>query len=276
MKRKHVLRSAVLSLSALCAGWMSQANAHPLWVLPSEFNISGEDSTWITFDASASHSVFGFDKGVGLDRAQIFTPDGERSRLNSYFKGKRRSVFDLNLEQDGTYKVFVQRPVSYFTSYKAGKREKEKFVRANKLEAPAKLPEDARDVQTMLYDMNSVTYVTRNKPTDTVYKIKGKGFELKHVTHPNDIAQGEEVIIEAMMDGKPVAGVEVEITPGGSQYRDDRNSIEIETDDTGRIAFTPNQPGPWLLGASTSYPANTVMADEVKVVRYVTFEVIPE
>ncbi|MCV6610388.1 MAG: DUF4198 domain-containing protein [Amphritea sp.] len=252
------------------------AQAHPLWVLPGEFVVSGDESSWVTFDVSASHTVFGYDKGVGLQNVQVFSPDGDRNPLGSFFKGHRRSVFDLLLDQDGTYKVFAQRPKFYFTSYKAGNRDTDKRMWADKVEAAERLPENARDVKTMQIDMSSVAYVTRNAPSDSVFQPTGKGFELRPVTHPNDIVQGEEAVLEALLNGKPVAGVSVEITPGGTRYRNERNSIEITTDSNGRIEFTPGQAGPWLLSADYSMPSQSPLADTVEAIRFITFEVIPE
>ena len=276
LKLKSVLKAAALSAGLLCGGWSVTAQAHPMWILPAEFNVSGDESTWVTFDASASHTVFGYDKGVSLSYVQIYSPDGDKNRLRSFFKGARRSVFDLLLEQDGTYKVSLQRPPFYFTSYKVGNSERPKRMMANKIEAASQLPKNATDVKTLMIDKSSVAFVTRNAPTDGVYKPTGKGFELNPMTHPNDFVVGEEVVIEALMDGKPVAGVEFEVTPGGTQYRDERRSLELVSDSKGRIRFTPEQAGPWLLMADHEMSIDSPMADLRLIQRFVTFEVIPE
>lgn len=270
------LKAAVVSTGLLCGALAANVQAHPLWILPGEFTVSGDEKAWLTFDVSASHTVFGYDKGVGLQNVQIFSPDGDRNYLGSYFKGHRRSVFDLLVDQDGTYKMFAQRPKFYFTSYKAGKRDTPKRMMADKVEAQQKLPENARDVKTMLIDMTSVAYVTRNEPSNTVYQPKGKGLELNPITHPNDIVQGEEAVIEVLLDGKPAEGVSVEITPGGTRYRNERNSIELTTDKTGRVVFTPEQAGPWFFAADLSIPFDSPLADSVEAIRFLTFEVIAE
>lgn len=277
MGKSSAFKKIIMISAVLFSGVFATASqAHPLWILPSEFSTSGEDDTWLTFDVTASHTVFGFDKGVGLETVRVFSPDGDTNRLGSYFKGHRRSVFDLQLAQDGTYKVFAQRPKFYFTSYKAGKRDTPKRMMADKVEAKKRLPENARDINTMLIDMSSVVYVTRNAPTDEVYKPTGKGLELNPITHPNDIVQGEAVEFEFLLNGKPQAGVEVEITPGGTRYRNERNSIEITTSESGRVVFTPQQAGPWLLSANYTAPSESPLADTVEAIRYLTFEVIVE
>jgi len=270
---KNGLKACAVAGAITMAG---VAQAHPIWVLPSEFTVSSDEGEWLTFDATASHTVFGFDKGISLDAFAVYSPDGDKNRLGSYFKGHRRSVFDLYLDQTGTYRIHGQRPEFFFTSYKSGKRDKPKRMMANKMEAAKRLPEDAREVETLLIDVSTQTFVTNNAPTDSVMQPTGKGLELSFVTHPNDIFVGEETVFELLLDGKPVAGVEVEITPGGTRYRDNRNAIELTTAEDGRVAFTPEQAGPWLFYASLETAIENPMADKKYSGRYLTFEVIPE
>jgi uncharacterized GH25 family protein len=273
---KQRLGSLALASSVLLAGASASVQAHPMWILPSEFSISGDASQWLTFDVTASHAVFGFDKGVSADNIKVTSPDGDQNSLGSFFKGHRRSVFDLELTQDGTYKVKGQRPPFYFTSYKSGKRDTPKRMMADKINAKEKLPANARDIKTELIDMSTVVYVSRNAPSDTVFKPKGKGFEFTPITHPNDIVQGEEASFILSLHGEPVAGAEVEITPGGTRYRNDRNSIKLTTDASGEVNFTPGQAGPWLMYAALAAPSDSPLADEVWSGRYLTFEVILE
>jgi uncharacterized GH25 family protein len=252
--------------------------AHPMWILPHQFNVSTEEGQgeWVTFDASASHTIFGFDKGIPLDSVMIYSPNGDRNALGSYFKGHRRSVFDLYLDQEGTYRIEGARPPFFFTSYKSGKRDTPKRMMADKQQAKEKLPNNARDVSTLLIDLSSMTYVTNNKPTETALLPKNKGLEVKFISHPNDIVAGEEVEFQVILDGQPAAGVEIEITPGGTKYRDDRAAIKFETKDDGMVVFTPDYVGPWLFLASRKRPVDLSTADFKLSMRYISFEVQPE
>ncbi len=55
------------------------------------------------------------------------------------------------------------------------------------------LPEKARDVVTQISFTRAESYITVGKPTDSVFKIEGKLLEMKPVTHPSDIVEGEPV-----------------------------------------------------------------------------------
>lgn len=265
-----------LALSGLSLAMGSQA--HPMWILPHQFNLSTEQDKgeWVTFDASASHTVFSPDKGIPLDNARVMSPDGDRQPIGQFLKGPRRSVFDLYLDQNGTYLIKAQRPTLYFTSYKSGKRDTPKRMMANKQVAKARLPKDAREVTTTLIDISTATYVTNNAPSDSVLKPSQKGFEVVFDTHPSDIITGEEVNMVVHLDGKPVAGVEIEITPHGSKYRDERGSIKLTTQADGKVSFVPEAAGPWLFLASLQSELSSPLADSQRSMRYITLEVQPE
>ncbi|MGB0734016.1 MAG: DUF4198 domain-containing protein, partial [Pontibacterium sp.] len=206
------------SLVLLLGFTAKSAFAHPYWLLPHEFNLSTEEGKgeWVTFDASASHTFFGFDKGVGLDQAVVYSPNGDRNRVGTYFKGHKRSVFDWYFDQSGTYKVENSRPVFHFTSYKSGKRDTPKRMMADKVAAQSRLPEGAREVSTMMIDISAMAFITNNTPTDEVLKPQAKGLAIEFLTHPSDVVQNEPVELRFLIDGEPASKIEVEITPGGT------------------------------------------------------------
>lgn len=250
------------------------ANAHPLWILPHEFNVSTDKAEWISIDVTASNTLFSFDHSVGLEHAFIYSPDGQKKPVDSYFKGHSRSVFDLHVTQSGTYKVELKRPPFFFTTYKVPGKNRPQRIMANKAQAAKKLPADAQEVKTLLINMSSATYITNNQPSEQVFTPTGAGLELQAVTHPNDIVQGEEVTLKLLLDGQPASNLAVELTPSGTKYRNDRNAQHITTDKEGQFSFTPNQAGSWLLFAKTMRPTDNPQADQELLMLYVTFEVI--
>ena len=59
-------------------------------------------------------------------------------------------MFDFFFTEEGTHKVAINNQPSYYTQYKAGRRDTVKWARANKAERGDVLPEQARDVVTQL------------------------------------------------------------------------------------------------------------------------------
>jgi len=99
---KLSLRTLALGL-ALCAG-TATVQAHNAWLMPSSTVLSKAD--WVTVDAAVSNDLFFFNHNpLNLDNLAVTAPDGSTVKPENMFKGKLRSVFDLNLTQPGTYRV---------------------------------------------------------------------------------------------------------------------------------------------------------------------------
>lgn len=281
MKKSRWLKIAKWSTAvALSSAFMAtNVQAHSLWMLPGEFNLSTEESTWITVDATASNSVFAVDKPIALDQVSIYSADGKRHRIGSYFKGKRRSVFDFEIDQEGTYKVELRPQVRYMTFYEMGEKNTRKRIFANKQEA--EVPKGAKNVKTIAVQSIAGFYVTQKAPSDKVLETTGKGFELHALTHPSDIVEQEESRFKFTYNGKPVANTTVEITPHGTAWRSAREEMELTTDKEGVVTFTPEKIGPHLLIISMRKDidkddANSVLADSMSVNYHLTFEVLPQ
>lgn len=254
----------------------SAISAHPLWMLPSEFSLSTDEGHWITVDATASHGVFSFDKGLSLNNVTIYRPGGEPQRMGPYFKGERRSVFDLQLNDQGTYKIELKTPERYFTNFVVGGRDTQRRIFANKQEAQSQLPDEAREVTTTAVQNISVFYVSQKAPTRHVLEVTGQGFEMDAVTHPSDIVVGEAAEFRFTFDGEPLADIAVEVVPHGTAFRSSRLQTDLVTDTDGRITFTPELSGPHLLSANVRFDADGVLADQAAINFLMTFEAVPQ
>lgn len=266
-------RSFGWGLLALVA---TSASAHPVWMLPSEFNVSSDTAHWVTVDGTASHGVFSFDKPIGLDNVTVYDPAGNPARIGPYYKGQRRSVFDLALSEVGTYKVELRNPPRYVTTYTIGKRNTERRIMANKQEAAAQVPAKAQGVTTYAMQNISAFYVTRNTPSDTVLKSSSKGLELQPLTHPSDVVVGEAARFRLTFDGQPLADRKVEVVGHGTQWRDGRQQQGLVSDQDGVVAFTPAKRGPHLLSANIEQVSRSPLADKVEINYLLTFEVLPQ
>ena len=273
-------QSKVKALTMACAvvaglAVTATANAHPRWVVPSHFTVSKEGGDWLTFDVTASHGTFVFDKPAGSESAEVVMPDGRKERPNFVIRGKRRSIFDFYFEEEGTHKVEINNVPTYYTQYKAGRRDTVKWLKANKAEREALLPNKSRDVVTQLGFTRAESYVTVGKPTGKVMEIEGKYLELLPVTHPSDIVEGDEVSFQFFYNGEPQQGVTAEITREGTLYRNHQQQIDVVSDESGMVIFTPDTAGRWLMKANYKGELpNNPLADTASVNVHFTFEAL--
>ncbi|RIZ53478.1 DUF4198 domain-containing protein [Vibrio sp. PID23_8] len=269
-KMKAVALASVMAMGLAAA---TTAQAHPRWVLPSHFTVSKEGGDWLTFDVTASHGTFVFDKPAGSEQAFVIMPDGRSERPNLVVRGKRRSMFDFYFEEEGTHKVAINNQPSYYTQYKAGRRDTVKRAKASKADRASVIPEKARDVVTLLSYTRAESYVTVGMPTEKVFEIEGKWLEMKPLTHPSDIIEGEEVIFQFFFNGEPQQGVTAEITREGTLYRNHQEQIDVVSDIDGKITFTPEVAGRYLMKANYKGELkNDPLADKTSANVHLTFE----
>src|SRR5690554_1268615 len=217
LRRLLLASLALLPLPAL---------AHKAWLLPSATVLS--EGQWITVDGAVSNDLFYFNHvPLRLDNLAITRPDGKRGRFSNGHTGRFRSVFDIELDQPGTWRIAVLNE-GLFASW--SENGEVKRWRGREADLGKALPAGATDVRITRSSGRIETYVTAGAPTDTVLKPQGRGLELVQDTHPNDLFAGETARYQFLLDGKPAAGVQVEIVAGGTRYRSRQDEMVKTTD----------------------------------------------
>ena len=206
MKRSALALAAALALLPL------SALAHKAWIMPSETVVSGANPT-ITVDAAVSNDLFYFNHQPLRGDIVVTAPDGSIVPAANAATGKLRSTFDVELAQQGTYRIG--------SASADGNRRIE-------------------------------TYVTNGNPTRTVLVPSNKGLELvpDAAVHPNDLFAGEKSGFVLLLDGKPSAGTTVTVIPGGSRYRNAQDEQVLKTDAKGHVEINWPTAGMYGLQAS--------------------------
>ncbi|MBU2891836.1 DUF4198 domain-containing protein [Colwellia sp. D2M02] len=270
------LRRTALTLAA-SALIITPALAHDIYIWPSYFNINAEKPTHVAVDVTASHTAFRPDFAMASNGVKVTGVDGKAlRRFGPYYQGQRRASFDLPVNEAGTYGLFYQREASYFTKYKIGKRDKDKHMRANKVEAAAKLPKGARDIETRSYATTAMSFVTNQAPTTEALAPTNQGFELIAITHPSDYVTNEALQVKALFNGEPVADQTIIIEQEGPQYRKNPEALEIKTNKEGIASFTLSNGGRYLLKTNHEKVATNELADFDVTRIFYAFEVIFE
>lgn len=258
-------KTTVLGLALFAA----QLSAHTLTVVPSHY-VQSKTGSFVSVDVSASNMTFQADKGIGLDAFHVYLPDGSKVKPASVYQGKRKSQADVELATEGTYRLELGNGMRYFTSYELNGERKR--LMANKKEREAQLPKGATKIVTTQGNSRSMAFVTVNKPTDTVLALSNKGLEFQFDRHPADIVAGEEVTVTFLVNGKPAAGVELDLSREGELYRNDPERKHHKTDNSGKFVFTAPVAGRYLLEASYQADSQSELADKVREGMTLSFE----
>lgn len=246
MKLRHLVAVAapVMLLPAV-------ALAHNTWLQPSKTVLSS--GQWVTVDGGASTEPFVKDHApLRLDNLVITAPDGSNPAPENTSTGKLRSTFDLQLTQDGTYKIALINK-GMMASWEEGDQRKRWPPRGSPFTAEGfakEVPKNAKNLSVTQFVSRLETYVTAGKPSDAALKPSGEGLELAQVTGFNDLYADEPATFQLLLDGKPVANQKIEIIADGIRYRDAVNEIELTTGSDGR--FTVEWPAAGLYWLTTS------------------------
>ncbi len=261
---------ALTAVALLLAG---QASAHRAWLLPSTFTLSGEDQR-VTVDGAISNNLFYPNHhALSLDSVTVTAPDMSAVQIEHAASGEYRSVFEVPLSLEGTYRI-SSGGSGYFASWQEDGERKRWRGSAEDFEAEGIA---AKEGVTLTRNVRRVeTFVTLGAPSETVFATDGEGLELKPGTHPNDVFAGEEISFNFLLDGEPAEGVEVEIVQGNDRYRDDEGAVTVTSDADGRITFTPAEAGPYWLSAEVEGKAMLDGQEIGSRTSYVmTFEALP-
>lgn len=249
MKLSSVLTT---SLAVLTLFTSASSQAHRVWIKPSATVVSGE-SEWVTFDAAIANGIFYPDHfPLGLDGVSAFAPDGNKVELQNGHRGKYRSVFDLELTQEGTYTIEAGNSgLTARWEDEAGERHFWPPRGSNKSEEDfaTDVPKDAKNLQVSYRSRRVQTFVTAGAPTFDSLEADGKGLELTPVTHPNDLYTGEPITFRFTMDGDIAKGAEITLVKGGERYRNRSNPTKLTADADGNVTFTVDQAGMYWLEA---------------------------
>jgi len=242
MFAKPTLLAAGLAVG-LAAFMPHKAEAHRRWLLPSSTVLAGEGTT-VTVDAAASNGLFTFDhRPMGLDDLKVIGPDGQPVQHKVIGSGEFRSVFDVPLQQQGTYRIAIANEGMSGVYTLNGERKRFRGV-------ADQVPAGATDVRVTQNASRVETFVTLGAPTETALQPTGQGLEMIPITHPNDLVAGEEAQVRFLLDGQPAAGLEVEFVEGGTRYRDDAGIQTLTTDSDGVLTLTAARPGMYYVEAS--------------------------
>ena len=239
------LRACCVAIALV--GATGAARAHHTWLVPSASVVEGKEP-WVALDAAVSENLFEFDtNALQVDALTIVAPDGSVATEGNRVAGRKRTSFEVQLKQLGTYR-FSAANDSHFASYKVGGETKRW---RGKLDALAReLPPDAQELQVTQMQNRVDTYVTNDKAAAKPFAPLGGGLELIPTSAPTDLSVGDTSSFVLLLDGKPLADADVTVLRGGNRYRYKMGEIALKTNAQGVVQVKWPEAGRYWLGAS--------------------------
>jgi hypothetical protein len=209
----------------------------------------------------------------GYANDMVVAPDGSAGQVQNFNVGRYRATFDVQVNKPGTWKLALVNAGAMGTYLLNGKEER--LPRGTRLDQlPGAVPAGATDVKLSENVSRNEVFVTSGAPTQTVLKPTGQGLEFAPVTHPNDLAAGEEATFGFLIDGNPAVGLKVNILPGGSRYRTSLGEQVLTTDARGQIKVKWPVPGMYWLNATAEGKSGAIPGGTKRMGYTATLEVL--
>jgi uncharacterized GH25 family protein len=221
------------------------ANAHDYWLQPQRFFLSKGESTPIQLfvgDHFVSESERPYSKKT-VDFQLI--SQNRATDLRPAAKNGARPVAVIAPKQLGSHLLVMQRDWSHieieaakFNSY----LEHEGLFHVLELRRHAGQEQTAGRERYRRY-LKALVQV--GEKTDETYKRKvGHRLEILPHTNPSAANIGDRITVSVLFDGKPLRGAQTEAY---NRRGDSVKTQETKTDDQGRVQFTLDRSGLWLI-----------------------------
>ena len=269
------LKIALLS----CLPLTTYAHTVSPYVLPEVFDTTASN---VSFQSAMTVEKFFVPTSNFKTNYLITAPNGENTALQPAAALKRFSIAETELKDAGTYRIRTQDAMGNPGKYALvdGRWLRVRAAAMNNMQprpampaAPASaantapkpatptiprfvneadLAKDAQIIEVRNHYI-AEAYVTRAKPS-AIPAVTNKGFEVKLITHPNEVYAGEGFKGQILNNGKPVANLEVDVFKGAGTYDLDakRDASHVKTNAKGEFEIKFEQPGIYLI--TTAYP----------------------
>ena len=257
---------------------LSHAHTMSPFLLPEVFDTNAGQN--ISFQSAITIEKF-FIPGMNFKTSYVVTePDGQQKPIIAAATLKRFNIAEMDMPKEGTYQIRTQDAVGNSGKYalvdgrwlrvrpaRAPNPQQQATRAAEPAKAPAAAPANNQPPRMIAADQvpaNAQTlevtnhliaesYVTKGKPSP-LPKLTNKGFEVKLLTHPNELYEGESLKLQVLVDGKPVPNLELDVFKGASSYEpnEKREMPHVSTNAKGEAEIKFSDDGIYLI--TTSYP----------------------
>ncbi|PID55092.1 MAG: hypothetical protein CR978_00365 [Gammaproteobacteria bacterium] len=227
---KSMSRSVVASIIAgACTLLSGVAHAHTPYLIA----VSDEAARGgvVSLDASFAETFFAADAAFDNSEFFVVQPDGSRAEPEQLVTLKTRTVAEVALTQEGTYRISTgMRQGAVFTFFK----HEGKDGRVMGLDAP--IPEGAVVTQQFQSLTQADTYVSYKTTSDKALKVDDKGLQIEPLKNPSTLFPGQVFAVRVLLNGEPVKALELSLYHA---CRDgSKKPVVLTTDDNGVASLT--------------------------------------
>ena len=210
----------------------ASCSAHQKWLWPNVF-VAEKTPVWISFDVTWSDTPFVAERGVGDRPLNVIHPGGRSESPARLLIGKTKSTAEIELTEEGTYRLESIDPLTYWT--RVEKNGEEKWLKQSKNEV--KDP-SLKITRSDLYWSKAVAFVSVGKTTSPPTIAESEPLQVTLGAHPSQLVSGNTYDLAVVSYGKPVANADVKVFVEGSTGHDPQSTIRCNEVGTGKLKIS--------------------------------------
>lgn len=227
----------ILPLAAILA-LAGPAAAHTGYLKPNLFNTPQRGH--VTVEGAFAEEMFVPDFVMKADDYHVVTPAGTKVKLGGVTYLRDLALFEVDLPVNGTYRVS--------TGIREGAKRKMALVGAKwePLRENAELPAGTRVAEAQSITRSDV-YISKGPASDKALAPAGTGLEIIPQAHPNRLDKDGTLPVKLLFEGKPLAGVAINLLGPGLPGDEDAKAVTVTTDKDGKASFALPIEGAFVL-----------------------------
>jgi hypothetical protein len=245
--------TAALVLAAIASG--APALADTSYLKPNFFTTANADI--VTVQSSFTEDFSNPSVAVKSEAWTIVGPDGKPAKFDTVQPFTQVTILEAATKANGTYRLSTGERLGRVGPQILVDGVWQPFAPGREIPAGAQI----RQSQTATV---ADVYVTRGAPTRAPVDARIGSLELRPVTHPNDVYLDSGFELRVMLNGKAVAGQQVEIWREGGGYEEPSYRKLLTSGADGAVKITFDKPGVYLIWTRMSGDAPAGAATPVR------------
>lgn len=237
------MRQRLSALAVILLIAMSPLHAHDFWLSATNWR-PAPGSTSVTITGGVGEKFPVVTDGAapaGVEKWRVIGPNGDLPATRGFRRQGQLIATSIAMKAPGTYLgvMTVRARVIAMDG-----KEFTDYLREEGLEdviaERAKLGQTDVPARERYARYAKVVVRKGDGPSAHVTRPTGLKAEVVPATDPSTISPGESLVVQFLVEGQPVAGVQLSAVSEESR-------LDVRTDAEGRAAFVLPNPGPWLI-----------------------------
>ena len=235
-----MIRSLLLGAAALFVA--APAFAHAGFLVP--INEAPDANGEVLLNATFSDAFPVTEIGLKSEAWVIVTPDGDRQSFDRMAERPDRTILQATLAESGLYRLSSGERLG--RKGEVARIDDGYFLLGRDGLTKETLPDGAEILTSQTATVSDIYLARDDGPSASLGSEIG-ALAIRPVADPAGLRAGERFTADVRFNAAPLAEYDITVFSPSSSREEGEAGTSLTTDESGRVAFTPDEPGEYLL-----------------------------